>query len=239
MKTVFLALISAAVAGVAIGAHFMSSQPAPHDDRTAASAAESIKLPPPRRDGRVSLEEALLRRRSVRQFGESPLELAETAQLLWAAQGITEPGRGFRTAPSAGATFPMELYLVCGNVGGLQTGVYRYDPAAHELTLVKRGDVRSELAAGAVGQEMIAKAPASLLLAAVYERTMRRYGERGVRYVHMEAGHVAQNVYLQAAALDLATVVVGAFEDARIRRVTGIPEAEHPLYIMPVGRKPR
>lgn len=217
----------------------MRSGSSPQDEVAAAAGAERVKLPPPRHAGKVSLEETLLRRRSVRQFAESPLELAEAAQLLWAAQGTTEPRRGFRTAPSAGGTFPMELYLVCGSVAGLQRGIYRYDPALHELTLVRRGDVRADLAAAAVGQEMIAKAPASLLLAAVYERTTKRYGERGVRYVHMEAGHVAQNVYLQAVALDLGTVVVGAFEDAAVRRITGIPEAEHPLYLMPIGRRPR
>lgn len=196
-----------------------------------------IPLPPPRLESEVSVEEALLKRRSCRSFAPFPLSLQEVGQLLWAAQGITDKTSGFRTAPSAGALYPLELYLVAGQVEGLSPGVYRYLPGEHALCEVLSGDRREELFRVALFQQWIREAPVVLVLTAVYERTTRKYGERGIRYVHMEAGHAAQNVYLQAEALGLGAVVVGAFEDSSVQRILELPANEHPLYLMPVGKK--
>jgi len=192
-------------------------------------------LPEPRYDSDVSLEQTLLKRRSVRDYTGEPLTLNEVSQLLWAAQGITDP-RGLRTAPSAGATYPMETYLVAGNVAKVAPGIYRYDPAKHKLVKVLDGDVLADLAAAALGQSWVKEGAINIVFTAIYERTTQRYGERGIRYVHMEVGHAAQNVYLQAVALNLGTVVIGAFYDDRVRNVLNLPGNEQPLYIMPVGK---
>jgi SagB-type dehydrogenase family enzyme len=195
-----------------------------------------IKLPQPVRDGKTSIEKSLSDRRSIRQYKNLPITLADLAQLLWAAQGMSGTG-GRRTAPSAGALYPLELCVVAGNVTGLSAGIYLYDPLKHELNRTTEGDARSELSKAALNQPSIKNAPAVLVISAVFERTTIKYGERGVRYVHMEAGHAAQNVYLQAAALDLGTVVIGAFGDDAVIKVLGLPERQQPLYIMPIGRK--
>lgn len=197
---------------------------------------ERIQLPKPRYESETSVEEALVQRRSIRDYSGENLTLEELSQLLWAAQGITGPWGG-RTAPSAGALYPLELYIVVGDVEGLDRGVYRYGPEEHELEKVKNGDVRAELADAALGQEFIGDAAIDIVFSAVYERTTVKYRERGVRYVYLEAGHAAQNVYLQAVALDLGTVTIGAFYDNDVKDVVGIQEQENPLYIMPVGRK--
>jgi len=196
----------------------------------------TIRLPEPRYDSDVSIEETLLKRRSVRDYTGEPLKLWEVSQLLWAAQGITATWGG-RTAPSAGATYPLETYLVVGDVEGLEKGVYKYDPHRHELRKVLDGDKRAELAAAALGQGWVREGAVDIVFTAIYERTTGRYGRRGIRYVHMEVGHAGQNVYLQAVALDLGTVVIGAFYDNQVKRVLNLPDEEHPLYIMPVGRK--
>jgi SagB-type dehydrogenase family enzyme len=201
-----------------------------------APAAEAIALPTSRTDSETSLETVLLNRRSVRSYRDEPLILAEVAQLLWAAQGITDPARGYRTAPSAGALYPLEVYLVAGNVEGLPPGVYRYSPGAHSLTPVKTGDQRDALYKAALSQSAVRDAPAVLVIAAVTERTTGKYGERGIRYVHMEAGHAAQNALLQAVALNLGAVVIGAFDDDEVRQAVGMPAAEQPLYVIPVGK---
>jgi SagB-type dehydrogenase family enzyme len=205
----------------------------------AAAAAELeaglTPLAPPRLDGPVAVEEALARRRSVREYTEEGLSLAEVGQLLWAAQGVSgEKGR--RTAPSAGALYPLETYLVAGAVTGLAPGVYRYEPRHHRLRLHRPGDVRAALADSALEQEWVAEAPALLLLGAVYARTASKYGARAPRYVHIEVGHAAQNVYLQAVGLGLGTVVVGAFHDARLAEVVALPPDVEPVAILPVGR---
>jgi len=197
--------------------------------------SETIKLPEPAEDSKTSIEKALLKRRSVRSFKDVSLTLAEVSQLLWAAQGITSP-RGLRTTPSAGALYPLEVYIVAGNVDALPDGVYHYRPVKHELIRIVKGDKRNELCAAALGQTSVRNAAAVLVFAAVYERTTVKYGERGIRYVHMEAGHTAQNVFLQAVPLNLGTVVIGAFDDDGVRKVLKISDREQPLYIMPVGR---
>jgi SagB-type dehydrogenase family enzyme len=184
----------------------------------------------------MSVEEALMKRRSVRVFKEGPVMLAELSQLIWAAQGVTDP-RGPRTAPSAGALYPLELYVVAGNVNGLPQGLYKYGPGRHELLSVAKGDRRNDLCNAALGQSSIRRAALVLVLSGVYERTTAKYGERGIRYVHMEAGHAAQNVYLQAVPLGLGTVVIGAFHDEEVKKVLKLDDKERPLYIMPVGRR--
>ncbi len=185
--------------------------------------------------GGMSVEEALSRRRSLRNYSGGALTIGEATQLLWAAQGVTDP-RGFRTAPSAGALYPLELYLVAGEIDGLDAGIYTYAPRPHVLEPVATGDVRRALARAALGQGWVATAPAAIAFLAVYDQTTRKYGERGVRYAHMEAGNATQNVYLQASALGLGTVVVGAFNDNKVRELLQAPDHYQPLAIMPVGR---
>lgn len=198
-----------------------------------------VALPQPQRSGRVSVEEALARRRSIRDFTRDSVSLEVVAQLCWAAYGVTQrlhPAElrgGLKTAPSAGATYPLELYVVAGRVHGLRSGVYQYRPESHELWLKVEGDRRSQVDNG---QGMVIAAPFTLVYSAVFERTTRRYGQRGrERYVWIDLGHSAENVYLQATAIGLGTCAVGAFDDARLHRAVGMSPAEQALYIMPVG----
>jgi len=184
-------------------------------------------LPGPKKRGALSLEEALARRRSERSFVRRTLDREQISQLLWAAQGVTE-GR-LRTAPSAGALYPLEVYLVTGE------GIYHYLPQSHELEPIAEGDLLPQLSKAALGQECVREAPVSVVIAAVYQRAERRYGERAARYVWIEAGHVAQNVHLQAVAMGLGSVPVGAFDDRQVHRVLSLPESQMPLYIIPVG----
>lgn len=193
-----------------------------------------MKLPEPNYQGTMSVEQALKQRRSVRNFKDSALTLKEVSQLLWAGQGQTVNWGG-RTVPSAGATYPLELYLVVGNVEGLERGVYHYDGAKHELKKLSAQDVRSNIASAAWRQEFIAQAPVIIIIAADYRRTTEKYGQRGIRYVDNEVGHCGQNIHLQAEALGLGTVVVGAFQDSLIMNILRIKE--EPRYIMPIGRK--
>lgn len=193
-----------------------------------------IQLPEPRHDGPVSVEQALRRRRSVRDFEETPLSLAEAGQLLWAAHGVTGPDGG-TTTPSAGAVSPLIAYLVAGQVDGLEAGIYRYEPESHALTRTAEGDRRAELAGAALGQPWLVGAPVVVLLTARFEATERRYGELGRRFVHMEAGHATQNLQLQATALDLGSVPVAAFEEDALCAAAGLPEGEVPLYAVAVG----
>jgi len=198
-------------------------------------AADTIMLPEPRHRSQVSVEEALRDRRSVRNYSSASLDLADIAQLLWSAQGMSDV-RDRRTAPSAGALYPLELYLVAGNVEALPAGVYQYLPARHALSRVAAGDKRGGLARAALRQTCVRDAPAVIVMTAVYERTTRKYGDRGKRYVHMEAGHAAQNIYLQVVPLGLGTVTVGAFSDRKVKQILDLPENEAPLYLMPVGK---
>jgi SagB-type dehydrogenase family enzyme len=204
------------------------------DSLPAHAATATVQLPQPRLAGTISLEEAILKRRSIRRFADAPLAIAEVGQLLWAAQGVTSP-KGLRAAPSAGALYPLELYLVAGRVTGLPAGIYHYHPESHSLTPVDISDRRGQLSV-AGHQSAIKDAPASLVFAAVFERTKKKYGERGIRYVQMDAGHAAQNVYLQAVALDLGTFVIGGFDDEAVAKTLSLPSAGEPLAIMPVGR---
>jgi SagB-type dehydrogenase family enzyme len=188
-----------------------------------------MELPQPKRKGTVSLEEAIRGRRSVRRFSDEPVSLEDLSQILWAAQGLTKGH--FRAVPSAGALYPIELFV------STEAGVYKYVPEGHRLDDAIKRDARGELSAATFGQSFIKEAPVVLVITAVFERVKSKYGERGARYVHQESGHVAQNVCLQCAALGLGTVVVGAFYDSQVQDALGISEEFEPLYIMPIGRK--
>ncbi len=179
--------------------------------------------------GRLSPEESLLRRRSVREFGDRALTPPEIFRLLWAAQGISDP-REFRAAPSAGALYPLEVYVA------VRDGVLHYDPPAHALDLAREGDLRQDLCSAALGLDAVREAALTLVVMAVYSGTEVRYGPtRSHRYVHLEAGHAAQNVLLQAAALGLGAVPIGAFDDSRVQTVLGLPNDHMPLYLIPIG----
>lgn len=194
----------------------------------------TVKLPQPKQAGSVSVEEALRRRRSVREFADAALSDAEHGQLLWSTQGVTHRTLGLRTAPSAGALYPLEIYLAN------RAGVFHYEPGAHELHRISTTDVRKELFDAALRQESVRDAPAVFILVGSYERTAKKYGsDRARRYVHLEAGHAAQNLLLQAVALDLVAVPIGAFEDEKVQNALDLPSTHQPLYLVPVGRPVR
>jgi len=203
----------------------------------AGTGQTMVKLPAPVFTGTLTVEQALRERRSKREYVPGAVTFEAVSQLLWAAQGITGP-HGERTAPSAGALYPLRLYLVASEVESLRRGVYAYRPHEHALERLSEADVRTELASAALGQAWVSAGAAVVVLAAAYDITTRKYGARGARYVHMEAGHAAQNVYLEAASLGLATVLVGAFDDERVAKILHLPSGERPLAIMPVGRVP-
>jgi SagB-type dehydrogenase family enzyme len=208
----------------------------------AATPAETeapveVRLPEPRSTGEVTVESALRHRRSRRSYADEPLTLAEASQLLWAAQGVTDRADGGRTAPSAGALYPLEVYLAAGEVTGLEAGIYRYRPASHTLTRVAAGDRRDAIAGAAGRQGWVRRAPAVIVIAAVPRRTAVKYGSRAERYVHMEVGAAAENVYLQAEALGLATVFVGAFDDRALHAAAHLGDGEEPLAVLPVGKR--
>ncbi|NWF93228.1 MAG: SagB/ThcOx family dehydrogenase [Syntrophaceae bacterium] len=194
------------------------------------SKGEVIQLPSPRYDSEVSVEKALLERRSIRSYKDEPLTLSEISQILWAAQGITEPGRGLRTAPSARALFLLEIYVLPGNVTGLSMGMYKYQPQGHGLIKIAEGDKKAELFR-AVGQAPIKNAPVALVFTGRSEKAQRP------TWMYLEAGHAAQNVYLQAVSLKLGTVVMAGFRDEEVRRALTLSEKEQPLYIMPIGKR--
>jgi SagB-type dehydrogenase family enzyme len=197
-----------------------------------------IELPRPFVTGGLALAEAVSQRRSTRDFAPAPILLFQLSQILWAAQGITFTLSKRRAVPSAGATYPLEVYAVIGENGveKASRGVYHYGNENHNLSLHIPEDMRSELASAAFGQDSIAVAPVSLVICAIYGRTLIRYNIRGERYVFMEVGHAGQNIYLQATALGLGTVAVGAFRDEEVREVLKLDENQRPLYIMPIGK---
>lgn len=194
---------------------------------------KDIKLPKPRIKSSISIEETLNKRRSVREYANAPLAMEEISQILWAAQGITDD-MGKRTAPSAGALYPLEIYMAVANVEGITPGLYKYLPRTHSLTLISKGDKREDISASALSQNSLKNCSVIIIFTAIYERVTIKYGERGVRYTHIEVGHSSQNVFLQAAALNLKTVVIGAFNDNKLKKTLNI--SEEPLYLMPVGK---
>jgi len=190
-----------------------------------------IPLPEPP-GAEMSLHDAIAERRSRRAYGEGGITLDQASELLWSAAGITAGDR-YRAAPSAGATYPIDTYLLAGNVEGLDPGIYRYIETEHALELVKQGDFIADLANAALGQSALKEASAVICLFGVFERTAKRYGDRAARYVDIEIGHIGQNIYLTAEALDLSTVAIGAFHDDRISALFSVEG--YPLYLMPVG----
>ncbi len=214
--------------------------PACHGDEPGIPAGpppSAITLPPPSTRGETTLEEAIQTRRSVRSFSPRPLTLTQVSQLLWAAggktiDGITGPTRSY---PSAGGIYPLSILLAAGGVEGLPPGIYRYGWEGNSLHPLRPGDHRDALARASYGQGCVGGAPAVIVIAGDIPRTAARYGERGEnRYVPMDAGHSGQNVSLQARALGLGSVIVGAFRDEAVQEVLGL-ERETPLYLIPVG----
>lgn len=194
-----------------------------------ASAGDKISLPAPAQRGQMSVEEALARRRSVREFSGKPLTYQQLGQLCWAAQGVTQRD-GRRTAPSAGALYPLELYVVT------VTGFFHYEPAKHVLQVLDRRDLQRELYRAALSQDSVREAAAVFVITGNYARTAGKYGSaRSPRYVHLEAGHAAENLLLEAVVLHLGAVPVGAFDDAQVQKVLSLPMDEEPLYLIPVG----
>lgn len=194
----------------------------------------SIKLPSVKIESQTSIEKALHNRRSVRSFRDDVLTLGEIGQLCWAGQGVTAEGL-YRTSPSAGALYPLEIYLVSRSVEGLKPGIYRYRPEDHALVALREGALLSQLASAALNQSCVKQASAAVVIAGVYERTTRKYRDRGIRYVHIEAGAAGENIYLQAVSLGLGAVMVGAFDDKQVKSVVGLKPDEEPLLIIPVG----
>ncbi len=194
-----------------------------------------IVLPEPEATGGMPIEEALSRRRSVRSYKDEPITLKQVSQLLWAAQGRTSRD-GFRTAPSAGALYPLEVYLVAGDVDSLADGVYHYQVEEHALRKINDCDQRRNLSACALSQNQITDAAIDIVFTAVFERTTVKYGDRGVMYVYIEVGHAAQNVYLQAEAINLGVCAVGAFYEDEVSELLALHEDEVPVYILSVGQ---
>jgi len=190
-----------------------------------------MDLPKPEPAGGMTLAEALHRRRSRRSYRPDHLTADQISQILWAAQGVSQPSRGFRTAPSAGGTLPLTIYAV------LPGGVFRYEPKPHWLTEILSGDVRRPLARACLEQYWLTPAGMTVVIAASFERTTLRYGDRGKRYVWLEAGHVGQNICLQAEAIALGAVAIGAYDDRAVARVVHLPENLLPVYLVVVGNK--
>ena len=216
--------------GIVVGCLLMNSQ-----SSSSGKAKSTIALPAPRFESEQSLESALGNRRSIREYDKTSLSLQEVSQLLWAAQGITASDGG-RTAPSAGALYPLEVYVVTGRVASLDPGVYHYRPQDHGIVKRADGDKRAALATAALRQDCVRDGAAVVVLTAVYARTEQKYGTRGARYVHIEVGHAAQNTCLQATALGLGAVTVGAFDDDAVRKILDLPTDERVLYLVPVGK---
>jgi SagB-type dehydrogenase family enzyme len=199
--------------------------------------AKEISLPKPDYRG-IVLEDAIKKRRSVREYSSRPLGLNQVSQILFAAQGITGSlhGRSVRTTPSAGALYPFEVYAIVNNVEGLQKGIYHYSVINHALELIKPGDFRSDITSAGLKQEMLGDSGVTIVLTAIFDRTRHKYGERGVRYIYMEGGHISQNISLQAVSLGLGSVPVGAFLDKKINNLIGVDgKKEAAIYLHSVG----
>jgi SagB-type dehydrogenase family enzyme len=200
------------------------------------STSDIIPLPAPNYKSNTSIEEALLKRRSVRNYSSRQLSLSEISQILWAAQGITDKEKGLRTAPSAGALYPLEVYLIAVNIKDLDAGIYKYDPQNHTLMKEAAGDKREAIYNASLRQESITSSSALIVITAIYKKTSAKYGKRTERYVNIEVGHVGQNIYLQAVSLEIGTVMIGAFEDGALKKALNLPGNEHPLAVYPLGK---
>jgi SagB-type dehydrogenase family enzyme len=195
-----------------------------------AEAEEVIYLPEPKTVGEMSLEETIKKRRSVRSFYDKELNLEQISQILWAAQGITDE-KGYRSAPSAGALYPLEVYVV------KKDGVFHYIPDGHKMEIILEGDIRKKLKEICLGQQWVEDAPVDIIITGIYKRTTIKYGDRGIRYVYLEAGTACQNILLQAVSLGLGAVPVGAFRDNQIQEILNLSKEETPLFVIPIGYK--
>lgn len=196
---------------------------------SADKANKTIKLPEPKILGKMSVEESIFRRRSERSFLPNELTLEQISQLLWAAQGITDKSWGFRAAPSAGSLFPLTIYVV------KKDGVFKYIPDGHKLIQTSTDDVRPSLVRASLGQSFIGEAPVVIIIAGNFRIVEAKYGQRSYRYLNMEIGHAAENIQLQAVALGLVSVPVGAFWDDVVAKTLDLPDTQDPFYILPVG----
>lgn len=197
-----------------------------------------LELKAPDFNGNLTLEEAIGRRRCIRSFKPVPITDRELSQILWSAQGITDPGGRKRAAPSGGALYPADLYAAVGKGGvqGLEAGVYHYRPQGHRLSRVGAEDRRREIASASFRQMWMADAPVLFIITLEYARITGKYGERGVRYALIEAGHIGQNIFLQCQSLGLAAGIVGAFDDREVAAAAGAARNHEPVIVMPVGR---
>jgi len=211
---------------------FCSSARAAEEAKT-ATEQPAITLPAPDLEGKVTVEQALKQRRSVRSYADEPLTLQQVSQLLWAAQGITEPTRGLRTAPSAMASYPLRVYLVAGNVKDLPAGVYQYMPQGHKLELVETGDQRANVG----GQPQVRNAPALIVYVIDYTVLGKKSGDRAKKFAYLEVGHSAQNVLLQEVALGLVGVPIGGADEAKVRTIFKLTADQEPAYVITVGKK--
>ncbi len=203
-------------------------------NQNSADLPMKVKLPDPEISDRSRFEELIAKRRSVRRYTDKKLSISVISRFLWAVQGISSK-EGLRTAPSAGALYPLEIHIVTGEGNEIESGTYRYVPDEHTLVKEITGDMREKLSKAALSQPMIKNAPVSIVISAVYPRITSKYGKRGLMYTHMEAGHAAQNVYLLGAELGIGTCAIGAFEDEEVRKALKLPANEEPLYILPLG----
>lgn len=226
-RRLFVFLSAAALAVASVSAHCQETE---------------IKLPPPNLNGKMSVEAAIVGKKSIRNFSTAPLDIAQVSQMLWAANGNIPKdaiaGATTKVIPSAGALYPLEVFLVTGKntVGTLPEGIYRYDAQKNALQKVAGGDNRNLLAHASLSQTFIARAPAIVVIAAIFERSTVRYGPRGFQYSYMEAGSANQNMYLQAESLGLRLATVGAFDDAQVAAVLKFTPNIKPLLVIPVGK---
>ena len=193
------------------------------------TGSKIIELSSPTLKGSVSVEEAILKRRSIRSFSSKELSLNQISQILWSAQGITDKKDGFRSSPSAGALYPIEVYIAKTD------GIFHYLPQGHKLEMINQKDVRKELAKASWKQTFIYQAPINVVLCAVYSRITSKYGERGIRYTYIETGHIAENIHLQAVSMGLSSVPVGAFDDDEVQKNLSLSNDCKPIYIIPIG----
>lgn len=186
-----------------------------------------LELPKPFLKGSKSLEECIYKRESVRSYKDKVIEIEKVSQILWAAQG--KKGHK-RTVPSAGATYPLEIYITLKN-----KGYFHYNFDRHTLELITDEDVSGKITAASWNQQFISEAYLNVIICAIFTRTTQRYGERGVRYVFIEVGHCAQNIHLEAVSLGLTSVPIGAYEDEKVKALLDLPKNVEPLYIIPIG----
>jgi nitroreductase len=245
-----------ALFGLALLATVVMAAPEDSSSLKADASSQAIKLPEPRTDGGMTVEKALQERRSIRSFGKDGLTLNEVSQLLWAAQGVTDD-KGHRTAPSAMARYPLQVYLLAGNVTGLPAGVYHYSPQGHNLTIMAEGNMDEYYNATAGFEAWIKTAPAIFVItgniSSMNQMPGLRPGNRTSgsnrtsgnqmprqdpsQWVYIDAGAAAENLLLEVVSLDLASTYTAGFSVNKTEELLGLPSGEVPIGVLPVGRK--